>query len=122
MRVLVAEDHERLAHAVAAGLRDEGMAVDVVLDGQDALDHVALTRYDVLVLDRDLPGVHGDEVCRALAAGRCPTRVLMLTAASTVAERVDGLGLDADDCPRRSRSATCLWTRPGTSRSGPGVA
>jgi DNA-binding response OmpR family regulator len=97
MRVLVAEDHKRLAEAVAVGLRDEGMAVDVVFDGQDALDHVALTRYDVLVLDRDLPGLHGDEVCRALAADRCPTRVLMLTAASTVADRVDGLGLGADD-------------------------
>lgn len=69
MRVLVAEDHRRLAEAVAAGPRDEGMAVDVVLDGQDALDHVALTRYDVLVLDRDLPGLYGDEVCKALAAG-----------------------------------------------------
>jgi DNA-binding response OmpR family regulator len=97
MRVLVVEDHRRLAEAVAAGLRDEGMAVDVVLDGQDALDHVAMTRYDVLVLDRDLPGMQGDEVCRALAADRCPTRVLMLTAASTVADRVDGLGLGADD-------------------------
>jgi DNA-binding response OmpR family regulator len=97
MRVLVAEDHKRLAEAVAAGLRDEGMAVDVVLDGQDALDHVALTRYDVLVLDRDLPGLHGDEVCKTLAADRYPTRVLMLTAASTVADRVDGLGLGADD-------------------------
>src|SRR6202042_3701928 len=97
MRVLVVEDHKRLAEAVAAGLRDEGMAVDVVLDGQDALDHVAMTRYDVLVLDRDLPGLHGDEVCKALAADRCPTRVLMLTAASTVADRVDGLGLGADD-------------------------
>src|SRR5580693_4620878 len=97
MRVLVVEDHKRLAETVAAGLRDEGMAVDVVFDGQDALDHVALTRYDVLVLDRDLPGLHGDEVCKALAADRCPTRVLMLTAASTVADRVDGLGLGADD-------------------------
>jgi CheY-like chemotaxis protein len=78
MRVLVVEDHKRLAEAVAAGLRDEGMAVDVVFDGQDALDHVALTRYDVVVLDRDLPGRHGDEVCKALAAGRCAARMLML--------------------------------------------
>jgi DNA-binding response OmpR family regulator len=97
MRVLVVEDHRRLAGAVAAGLRDEGMAVDVAFDGQDALDHVALARYDVVVLDRDLPGLHGDEVCRALAARRCLARVLMLTAASTVADRVDGLGLGADD-------------------------
>ena len=97
MRVLVVEDHRRLAEAVAAGLRDEGMAVDVAFDGQDALDHVALARYDVIVLDRDLPGLHGDEVCKALAAGRGPARMVMLTAASTVAERVDGLGLGADD-------------------------
>jgi DNA-binding response OmpR family regulator len=73
------------------------MAVDVVLDGADALEHLAVTRYDVVVLDRDLPGVHGDEVCRQIAAGRSQGRVLMLTAASTVRERVDGLGLGADD-------------------------
>jgi DNA-binding response OmpR family regulator len=97
MRVLVVEDHKRLAEAVAAGLRDEGMAVDVVFDGQDALAHTALARYDVIVLDRDLPGLHGDQVCQALAAGRCPSRVLMLTAASTIADRVEGLGLGADD-------------------------
>ncbi len=97
MRVLVVEDFEVLARAVGAGLRREGMAVDVVLDGSDALDHLALTRYDVVVLDRDLPGTHGDEVCRRLAAGRSGSRVLMLTAASTVADRVDGLGLGADD-------------------------
>ena len=97
MRVLVAEDVEDLATAIAAGLRREGMAVDVVLDGTAALDHLALTPYDVLVLDRDLPGTHGDEVCRRLAAGRSGSRVLMLTAASTVRDRVDGLGLGADD-------------------------
>jgi DNA-binding response OmpR family regulator len=97
VRVLIVEDHKRLAEAVAGGLRNEGMAVDVVFDGRDALDHVALTRYDVIVLDRDLPGVHGDQVCRELAAGRCPSRVLMLTAASTIADRVEGLGLGADD-------------------------
>jgi DNA-binding response OmpR family regulator len=97
MRVLVVEDHERLAEAVAAGLRGEGMAVDVVLDGHEALGHVAVTRYDVIVLDRDLPGLHGDEVCRTLAADRCASRVLMLTAASTIRDRVEGLGLGADD-------------------------
>jgi len=97
MRVLIVEDHKRLATAVAAGLREEGMAVDVVFDGQDALDHVALARYDVIVLDRDLPGLHGDQVCKALAADRCPSRVLMLTAASTIGDRVEGLGLGADD-------------------------
>jgi DNA-binding response OmpR family regulator len=97
MRVLVVEDHKRLAEAVAGGLRDEGMAVDVAHDGQDALDHVDLARYDVIVLDRDLPGVHGDQVCQDLARRRCPSRVLMLTAASTIADRVEGLGLGADD-------------------------
>jgi DNA-binding response OmpR family regulator len=97
MRVLVVEDFEVLATAIGTGLRREGMAVDVVLDGTDALEHLAFTRYDVVVLDRDLPGVHGDDVCRKLAAERSGTRILMLTAASTVADRVDGLGLGADD-------------------------
>jgi len=97
MRVLIAEDHQRLAEALAGGLRGEGMAVDVAFDGQDALDHIAVTRYDVIVLDRDLPRVHGDEVCTALAASQCPSRVLMLTAAGTLADRVEGLGLGADD-------------------------
>jgi DNA-binding response OmpR family regulator len=97
MRVLVVEDHEILARAIGTGLRREGMAVDVVLDGDDALGHLALTRYDVVVLDRDVPGTHGDEICRRLASGRAETRILMLTAASTVAARVHGLGLGADD-------------------------
>src|ERR1700740_1174384 len=97
MRVLVVEDFEVLAAAMGTGRRREGMAVDVVLDGDDALEHLAVTRYDVIVLDRDLPGVHGDEVCRQIAAGESQSGVLMLTAASTVKERVDGLGLGADD-------------------------
>ena len=97
MRVLVAEDFEILARAIATGLRREGMAVDVVLDGADALESLAVTRYDVVVLDRDLPGTHGDEVCRRIVSGGSGSRVLMLTAASTVADRVDGLGLGADD-------------------------
>jgi DNA-binding response OmpR family regulator len=97
MRVLVVEDFEVLAAAIGTGLRREGMAVDVVLDGDEALEHLAVTRYDVVVLDRDLPGTHGDEVCRRLVAGPSGSRVLMLTAASTVKERVDGLGLGADD-------------------------
>jgi len=97
MRVLVTEDDEVLATAVAAGLRREGMAVDVALDGAAALERVAVNRYDVVVLDRDLPGVPGDDVCRALAAGRSETRVLMLTAARSVRDRVEGLGLGADD-------------------------
>jgi DNA-binding response OmpR family regulator len=97
MRVLVAEDFEVLAQAIATGLRREGMAVDVVLDGADALERVTVYRYQVVVLDRDLPGVHGDEVCRQIVAGGTGSRVLMLTAASTVSDRVDGLGLGADD-------------------------
>jgi DNA-binding response OmpR family regulator len=97
MRVLIVEDHERLAEAVASGLRREGMAVDVVLDGRDAVSHATVNRYDVVVLDRDLPGLHGDEVCKVLVAGGCESRLLMLTAASTVRDRVDGLGLGADD-------------------------
>jgi DNA-binding response OmpR family regulator len=97
MRVLVAEDFRVLATAIGTGLRREGMAVDVVLDGDDALEHLAVTRYDVIVLDRDLPGTHGDEVCAAIVADGPGSRVLMLTAASTVTERVDGLGLGADD-------------------------
>ena len=97
MKVLVAEDHERLARAVAAGLRRYGMVVDVALDGDEALARLGANRYDVVVLDRDLPGVHGDDVCRALAAERSESRVLMLTAAGSVRDRVEGLGLGADD-------------------------
>jgi DNA-binding response OmpR family regulator len=95
--VLVVEDHPKLAMAVATGLRRAGMAVDVVFDGHDALAHAAGADYDVVVLDRDIPGVHGDQVCRSLAAGGSDARVLMLTAAGTVGDRVEGLGLGADD-------------------------
>jgi DNA-binding response OmpR family regulator len=95
--VLVVEDFEVLARSIGTGLRREGMAVDVVLNGNDALGHLAITRYDVVVLDRDLPGVAGDEVCRRIVAGSSDSRVLMLTAASTIKDRVDGLGLGADD-------------------------
>jgi DNA-binding response OmpR family regulator len=97
VRVLVVEDFEVLARSIGTGLRREGMAVDVVLDGTDALGHLAITRYDVVVLDRDLPGVHGDDICRQIAADRSDVRVLMLTAADTVKDRVEGLGLGADD-------------------------
>jgi DNA-binding response OmpR family regulator len=97
MRVLVVEDFEVLARSIATGLRREGMAVDVVLDGAEALSRLTLTRYDVLVLDRDLPGVHGDDVCRRVVAEGGRSRVLMLTAASTLKDRVGGLDLGADD-------------------------
>jgi DNA-binding response OmpR family regulator len=97
MRVLVVEDHAELAASVARVLRREGMAVDVAGDGQDALVRTALVDYDVVVLDRDLPGVHGDEVAGSLVATARPTRVLMLTASGTIADRVEGLSLGADD-------------------------
>jgi DNA-binding response OmpR family regulator len=97
MRVLIVEDFEPMARAVGTGLRREGLAVDIVHDGNEALERLAVTRYDVVVLDRDLPGVHGDEVCQQLAAGKSLTRILMLTASGSVADRVEGLDLGADD-------------------------
>jgi DNA-binding response OmpR family regulator len=96
MRVLVVEDDGELAEAIAAGLRLEGMAVDTALDGDAALDRALVNDYDVIVLDRDLPGVHGDEVCAKLA-GTVRARILLLTAAGTIADRVAGLGRGADD-------------------------
>jgi DNA-binding response OmpR family regulator len=95
MRVLVVEDHVTLAGRIAQGLRQAGLAVDVVYEGAAALDAAAQTAYDVIVLDRDLPVVHGDRVCRTIA-GTGP-RILMLTAAAGVEDRVDGLELGADD-------------------------
>ncbi|MFF5225411.1 response regulator transcription factor [Dactylosporangium sp. NPDC000521] len=97
MRVLVVEDQPELADSVARVLRREGMAVDVAYDGGAALERTSVVDYDVVVLDRDLPGVHGDQVCRTLVAQGSPARVLMLTASGTIAERVEGLGLGADD-------------------------
>ena len=97
MRILLVEDNLDLAGAIATGLRQEGMAVDVVHDGGDALDRASYTRYDVVVLDRDLPVVHGDDVCRRLAEREYTGRILMLTAAATIEDRVDGLGIGADD-------------------------
>ncbi|HXA61840.1 MAG TPA: response regulator transcription factor [Streptosporangiaceae bacterium] len=97
MRVLVVEDHVELAESLARVLRREGMAVDVSCDGEDALERTAVIEYDVVVLDRDLPGVHGDDICAALVAQPGRTRVLMLTASGTIADRVEGLSLGADD-------------------------
>ena len=97
MRVLVAEDEPRVAAAVARGLRREGMAVDVAPDGQAALFKARVNPYDVVVLDRDLPLVHGDDVCRELAAEQPATKVLMLTAARSTDALVEGLALGADD-------------------------
>ena len=95
--MLVVEDEAALADAVARGLRRDGMAVDVAYDGVDGHEKATVTRYDVIVLDRDLPGMSGDELCRQLAAEGALTRVLMLTASGTVADRVEGLQLGADD-------------------------
>ncbi|WP_052851349.1 response regulator transcription factor [Streptomyces avicenniae] len=97
MRVLVVEDEQLLADTVATGLRRQAMAVDVVYDGAAATERVDLNDYDVVVLDRDLPLLHGDDVCRHIVATGKPTRVLMLTAAGDISDRVEGLELGADD-------------------------
>lgn len=97
MRVLVAEDDRQLADAIARGLRRESFAVDLAHDGSAALSKAAAVSYDVVVLDRDLPLVHGDEVCRRLSARDDPVRILMLTASGAVEERVEGFMLGADD-------------------------
>lgn len=97
MRVLIVEDQRELAATIAVGLRREGMAVDLAFDGEEALDRTAHESYDVVVLDRDLPKVHGDQVCRTLITRGSLSPVLMLTAADAIEDRVDGLGLGADD-------------------------
>jgi DNA-binding response OmpR family regulator len=97
MRILVAEDERFLADLVAEGLRERAMAVDTAYDGAAAWERLAVNDYDVLVLDRDLPGMHGDAICRELARREVPVRILMLTAAGAVHERVAGLNLGADD-------------------------
>ena len=97
MRVLVIEDDRELAEAIGIGLRQERLAADVILDGQTGLEQALVIGYDVIVLDRDLPGLHGDDVCAGLIAAGSRSRVLMLTAAATIEDRVDGLGLGADD-------------------------
>jgi DNA-binding response OmpR family regulator len=122
MRVLVVEDQRRLADALAEGLRREGMAVDISYDGADALTHVTVNRYDVVVLDRDLPAVHGDQVCRALVDQHAEARVLMLTAASTIADRVEGLELGADDYLPKPFEFAELVARVRALGRRPGVA
>ena len=97
MRILIVEDEEPLADAIARGLRREGMAVDVALDGDEGHEKATVTRYDVVVLDRDLPGMSGDELCREIVASGALTRVIMLTASGSVADRVEGLSIGADD-------------------------
>ncbi len=97
MRILIVEDEQPLADAIARGLRREGMAVDVAYDGDSGHEKAAVTRYDVVVLDRDLPGMSGDRLCAEIARSGAVTRVLMLTASGTVSDRVTGLSLGADD-------------------------
>ena len=97
MRVLVIEDDRELAEAIGVGLRRAQMAVDVALDGRSGLQRALVNDYDVVLLDRDLPGLHGDAVCAEMVARGARSRVLMLTAAATIDERVDGLGRGADD-------------------------
>ncbi|HEY8481721.1 MAG TPA: response regulator transcription factor [Spirillospora sp.] len=97
MRILVAEDERLLADAIAEWLRGDAHAVDLAYDGAAALERVAVNDYDVVVLDRDLPVVHGDDVCREMVRNQATARVLMLTAAAEVTDRVDGLGMGADD-------------------------
>lgn len=97
MRILVVEDVRRLADDIAEGLRDQGMAVDIAYDGLEATARLDLYAYDVVVLDRDLPGLHGDTICRTITEGGWPVMVLMLTASDTPGDRVAGLSLGADD-------------------------
>jgi DNA-binding response OmpR family regulator len=97
VRVLVIEDDEEMAHTIGVGLRREEMAVDLALDGRAGLARAIGNDYDVIVLDRDLPGIHGDQICAELVDAGCRSRVLMLTAASTMDDLVDGLGRGADD-------------------------
>jgi DNA-binding response OmpR family regulator len=97
VRVLVVEDERVLADAIATGLRRETLAVDIAYDGAGALERTSVNEYDVVVLDRDLPKVHGDEVCRRLVAERNPARILMLTAAGDLDDKVEGLSIGADD-------------------------
>ncbi len=97
MRVLVVEDEAALADVIARGLRQTGLAVDVALDGEEALEKLDLTPYDVVVLDRQLPDIHGDDVCRQLTENSAPPRILMLTAAGNVDARVEGLSIGAND-------------------------
>jgi len=123
MRVLVIEDDEEMAQAIAFGLRQTGMAVDVALDGPGGLQRALVNDYDVIVLDRDLPGMHGDQICAELVGGECRSRVLMLTAASLVEDLVDGLGLGADDYLAKPFDFPVLVARIGalTRRAQPAI-
>jgi DNA-binding response OmpR family regulator len=123
MRVLVIEDDEEMAEAIAFGLRQTGMAVDVAFDGPAGLARSLVNDYDVIVLDRDLPGMHGDELCVELVARECRSRVLMLTAAGTIDDLVNGLGLGADDYLAKPFDFPVLIARIGalTRRAQPAI-
>ncbi|MGI5492827.1 response regulator transcription factor [Microtetraspora malaysiensis] len=123
MRVLVVEDDKETAQTVATGLRRAQMAVDVAFDGAGGLERALRNDYDVIVLDRDLPGMHGDTVCAELIAAGCRSRVLMLTAAATTEDLVDGLGLGADDYLPKPFDFPALVARIGAlaRRSHPAV-
>jgi DNA-binding response OmpR family regulator len=121
VRVLVVEDHVALANRIGEGLRDAGFAVDVVYDGAAAQEATASTGYDVVVLDRDLPAVHGDRVCRQLVRDGSPARILMLTAAAGVEDRIDGLELGADDyLPKPFAFGELIARIRALGRRGPG--
>ena len=107
MRVLIVEDEPYLADAIRTGLRQETIAADIVHDGNDALHAVAGGEYDIVLLDRDLPGVSGDEVCTRIAADRPEVRILMLTAARTLNDRVSGFELGADRSEERRVGKEC---------------
>ena len=114
MRVLIVEDQVDLADVIAEGLRDQGMAADVAYDGSSGIEKALLNRYDVVVLDRDLPKVHGDAVCATLVGAHSEARILMLTAAGAVDERVEGLNLGADDYLTKPFAFTELVARVRT--------
>ncbi len=120
VRVLVVEDQAELADDIADGLRDQGIGADVAYDGAAGIEKALMTGYDVVVLDRDLPRVHGDAVCATLAAAPSQARILLLTASSTVSDRVDGLNLGADDYLTKPFAFAELVARvPGTRQARP---
>ncbi len=124
MRVLVIEDDHEMAETVATGLRHTGLAVDIAFDGPAGLERALVSDYDVIVLDRDLPGMHGDEVCGRLVAAGCRGRVLMLTAAAATQDLVDGLRLGADDYLAKPFDFPVLVARIGAlvRRAQPAIA
>ena len=126
MRVLIVEDQPTLADDIADGLRDQGMAADVAYDGASGLDKALMNQYDVVIVDRDLPKIHGDAICAALIGAHSPARILMLTAAGTIGDRVEGLNLGADDyLPKPFAFAELvarLWALARRSPASPPVA